>query len=43
MCSMAFGGMSKSCFSKRMYPMSICFGKTGDVYFATANTVTDVL
>ena len=40
---MAFGGIAKSYFSKRMCPVNIFFDKTCDVYFAASNVVTGVL
>ena len=43
MCPMTFGGIAKSCFSKRMCLVIIFFVKKDDVYFAATNTVTGVL
>jgi len=40
---MEFGGITKILFSKRMCQVSTCFDKTGDVYFAAANSIICVL
>ena len=41
--SITFGGIAKSCFSKRMFSVSIYFGKTGNIYIAAANSIAGVL
>ena len=39
---MAFCGIEKSKLSNRMYPVSIGFDETGDVYFVTADAVASI-
>ena len=39
---MAFYGIAKSVFPKRTIPMGIDFSEIGDVYFVTADTVTNI-
>ena len=43
MIPIAFGGIAKSGFSKRMSLVSIGFGKTGGVYFVTADAIASIL
>ena len=39
---MTFDGIA-NIFFKRMCPVSICFGKTGNGYFAASNSIAGVL
>ena len=40
---MAFCGIEKNKFFKRICPVSINFGDTGDIYFVTADAVASIL
>ena len=40
---MAFCGIAKSGFCKRMNPTSIGFGETSDIHFVTAYSITSIL